>query len=193
MRWGRWLAMAGLISLMVAVIAIWGTLRTYQVLTRRDLVATLETWPSPARPDEFRLVYRPMAGGKSGPAQVYQLFGDQWSVGGDLLVWRGWALLGGMRTWYKVTRIEGRYATAARATAGPKTVYDVNGGSDWLWRLLYQIQAVLPAVEAVYGGAVFMPADPRKQFILYATPSGFLVKPQRRWPKYPLPAPLADG
>lgn len=173
----------------VASLAAWGTLRTYHVLTRRDVVAVVECWPSPTRADEFRLVYRPLVGGRPGPAQIFQLAGDLWSIGGDLLVWRGWAQLAGMRTWYKITRIEGRYATAARANTGPPTAYDVNGGSDWLWRFLYRWQAWLPGVEAVYGGSVFLPPDPQKQFIVYATPTGLLVKPQRRRPRYPLPAP----
>lgn len=159
--------------------AVWGMLQTYQVLRRRDVVATIECWPS-TRAGEFRLVYRPFVQGRPGPAQVYQLYGDQWSMGGDLLIWRAPALLTGARTWYKVTRVEGRYATAARARSHPHAAYDVGGGSDWLWRLLYRCQGWIPGVEAVYGGSVYMPPDPTKQFILYATPSGFLVKPRQR-------------
>ena len=189
----QWLTLV-FVTLVVAVgmaaVAVWGTLRTYRVLTRRDLVAVVECWPSPSRPDEYRLVYRPFVGGKLGPTQVYQLYGDQWSVGGDVLIWRGWAQLLGLKTCYKVTRIEGRYENRQREIAETHLAYDVDGGSDWLWRLLYRAQTWLPGVEAVYGAAVYFPADPRKQFVIYATPSGFLIKPQRRTWKYPLPAPL---
>jgi len=169
----------------LACLALFGALRTYEQLTRREAVATVECWPSPSRPDEYRLVYRPLTGGRPGPAQVFQLYGDAWSLSGNLLVWHGWAQVAGARTWYKVTRLEGRYDDAARAPAGPHLVYDVNGGADVFWRLLYRLQPWLPGVEAVYGGAVFMPADPEKQFIVYAAPTGFLVKPRRRPPKYP--------
>ena len=205
----RWLALV-FVTLVVAVglaaVAVWGTLRTYRVFTRRDLVAVVECWPSPSRPDEYRLVYRPVGhgavssdrshrpfvGGRLGPAQVYQLYGDQWSVGGNVLIWRGWAQLLGLKTCYKVTRIAGRYEDRRREITETHLAYDVDGGSDWLWRLLYRAQAWLPAVEAVYGAAVYCPADPRKQFVIYATPSGFLIKPQRRLPKFPLPAQLAS-
>lgn len=200
----RWLALVSVTlvtAVAVAAVAVWGTLRTYRVLTRRDLVAVVECWPSPSRADEYRLVYRPagrgpastrgshrpVSAGRLGPAQVYQLYGDQWSVGGDVLIWRGWAQLLGLKTCYKVTRIEGRYENSQREIAETHLVYDVDGGSDWLWRFLYRAQAWLPGVEAVYGSAVYLPADPHKQFVVYATPSGFLIKPQRRAWKYPSP------
>ncbi|MBI4226736.1 MAG: hypothetical protein HY600_00515 [Candidatus Omnitrophica bacterium] len=169
----------------VACFALFGTLRTYQMLTRREVVATVECWPSPTRPDEYRLVYRPLVRGRPGPAQVFQLYGEAWSLSGHLLIWRGWASVAGAKTWYKITRLEGRYDDAARAQAAPRLVYDVNGGPDAFWRLLYRLQPWLPGVEAVYGDSVFMPVDPRKQFVVYAAPSGLFVKPQRRPPKYP--------
>lgn len=183
----RWMAIVAIAALVVAGLAVWGALRTYQVLTRRDAIAVLECWPSPRRADEFRLVYRPLAGGRPSAAQVYQLYGDQWSVGGHLLIWHGWAQLGGARTWYKISRVEGRYQAAARANAGPHLAYDVAGGADWLWRVLERWQTWLPGVEAVYGGSVYLAPDPAKQYVLYVTPAGFLVKPQRRWPRYPWP------
>ncbi|OGX38280.1 MAG: hypothetical protein A3C53_01700 [Omnitrophica WOR_2 bacterium RIFCSPHIGHO2_02_FULL_68_15] len=169
----------------LACLGLFGALRTYEQLTRREPVALVECWPSPTRPDEYRLVYRPLAKGRPGPAQVFQLYGDAWSVSGNLLIWHGWAQWVGARTWYKITRLEGRYDDAARAQVGRHLVYDVNGGTDGFWRLLYALQPWLPGVEAVYGGAVFMPADPTKQFTIYASPSGLLVKPRRRPPKYP--------
>lgn len=169
----------------LACLALFGALRTYQQLTRRDAVATIECWPSPTRPDEYRLVYRSFARGRRGPAQVFQLYGDEWMLSGNLLIWHGWAQVAGARTWYKITRLEGRSSDAARARAAQRLVYDVNGGPDWCWRLLYALQPWLPGVEAVYGGAVFMPADPEKQFIVYASSTGLLVKPRRRPQKYP--------
>ena len=169
------------IALVICALAIWQTLRTYQVLTHRDVVATIECIPSPARADEFRLVYRPMIRGRSGPAQVFQLYGDEWSIGGDLLIWKGWALLAGQKTWYKVTRVEGRGKTHNYL------VYDVDGGRDWLWKALYQLPDWIPGVETVYGGSVYMAPDPRKRYIVYVTPTGFMVKAHRRFPKYPLP------
>lgn len=164
----------------VACVALFGTLRTYQMLTRREPVATIECWPSNTRPDEYRLVYRPLAKGKPGPAQVFQLYGDSWSLSSNLLIWRGWASVAGAKTWYKITRLEGRHDQTAKARAAPRLIYDVNGGPDAFWRLLYSLQPWLPGVEAVYGGSVYMPADPEKTFVVYASPTGLFVKPQRR-------------
>lgn len=179
--WGILALIYGAVS--IACVALFGTLRTYQMLTRREPVATIECWPSTARPDEYRLAYRPLARGKpglAGGAQVFQLYGDSWSLSGNLLIWRGWASVAGAKTWYKITRLEGRYEDAAKARTAPRVVYDVNGGPDAFWRLLYHLQPWLPGVEAVYGGSVYMPADPAKTFVVYASPTGLLVKPQRR-------------
>ena len=178
------------LAVSVAVVAVLGALRSYRILAHRDTVALVECWPSPSRADEYRLVYRPLAGGRPGLAQVYQLYGDEWTIGGSILVWTGWAQMAGLKACYKITRIEGRYRDAARTATGTPLVYDVNGGPDWLWTFLYRAQAWIPGVEAVYGGSVHMPADPTKQFVVYATPTGLMVKPQRRWPKYPVPSQL---
>lgn len=183
-----------LVALALCALAIWQTLRTYHVLTRRDVVAMVECIPSPSVPDEFRLVYRTMNRGKPGPAQVFQLYGNEWSVGGELLIWKGWALLAGQKTWYKVSRIEGRAQSPGRDGTWPYLVYDVGGGRDWLWKMLYRFQDWIPGVETVYGSSVYMPAEAKKIFVVYATPSGFLAKAHRRLPKYPLPpTPLSSS
>ena len=59
----------------------------------------------------------------------------------------------------------------------PRSAYDLNGGTDFLWRWLYRYGRWIPFVEAVYGNAAYTMAQPGAQWGIYVTLSGYLVKP----------------
>jgi hypothetical protein len=67
--------------------------------------------------------------------------------------------------------------TAADELKRPRSAYDLNGGTDFLWRWLYRFGGRLPLVEAVYGNAAYTFAEPGTQWGVYVTLSGYLVKP----------------
>ncbi len=171
------------IFICLATLALLGLLfglRSYRVFTQETLVARVLCEPTPkGSPYAFFLSVTWINGASPGKPQRFGLHGDQWSLGGDILKWHPWLNLFGIRNCHKVTRLSGRYWKAQDEEKKPRSAYDLNGGTDWVWRLLYRVGAYLPLVEGVYGNAAYQEARPGAAFGLYVTPSGYLVKPHK--------------
>ncbi|MBI1953955.1 MAG: hypothetical protein HYS41_07535 [Candidatus Omnitrophica bacterium] len=162
----------------LALLGLLFGLRSYRVFTEETLVAAVrcETAPKSSAQDYF-LEITWVRDGAPGQTERFPMRGEQWAIGGDILKWHPWLNLFGIRNCHKVTRLAGRYLKAEDEAKKPRSVYDLHGGTDWIWRLLYRIGAYLPLVEAVYGNAAYQEARPGVAFGLYVTPSGYLVKP----------------
>ena len=166
-------------SLGVAVVAIGigtlglaGGLRTYQVFTRETLIARVHC-TALTEPRRFLLRYQPV----HGAPQEYALRGDQWAIDGEVLKWHPRLMLLGVQTLQKPTRISGRYTDVRDQTAHRPTAHELNGGVDWTWRMLHVLGRYWPGVEAVYGSSAYVPVDPSTRYGVYATPTGYLIKP----------------
>ena len=133
-------------------------------------------------PLEFVVKYTPVFRGAKGSTEQFQMVGDQWSIGGDVLKWHPWVNLLGLKNAHKLTRLSSRYLKAEAEMRQPRSAYDLNGGSDSLWRCLHRFGAWLPFVEAVYGNTAYAFARPGSQWGVYVTLSGYLIKPLRAPP-----------
>jgi len=155
-------------------------LRSYQVFTREELVAVVRC-QAPARgsADEFLLEFTPAIRNGQGDPRRFPMRGDQWAVGGEILKWHPWLNWLGFRSCHKLTRINSRYLKVESEIRSPRSAYELNGGTDRLWRLLYRVGRFIPFVEAVYGNATYVMAQPGTQWGVYVTLSGYLVKPLR--------------
>jgi hypothetical protein len=142
-------------------------------------------------PGKLRVYYVPLDGdGRRGATESYDVSGDQWTVGGDLVRFR--PLLGhlGVDTVYQVTRVEGRWLKAEDANNHKATAFDrpaagrsaagagerAATGSGWL--ALYQHGTRGPLgwlVQGVNGGAVSQLPDRRALFHLFVTSDGFIL------------------
>lgn len=105
--------------------------------------------------------------------------GDQWTIGGEFLKWHPGLNLLGFKSCHKLTRLSSRYLRVEDEIRGLRSAYDLNGGTDLLWRILYRLGNRLPLVEAVYGNAAYVMLQPGSRWGLYVTLSGYLVKPLR--------------
>ena len=164
--------LCGAVALASGALAV--ALRTYATLSAEAPVAVITCEPLPGTPPHFRLHYTPQA--PPGPAQTFELAGDQWMVSGDVLKWHPWLTVVGFRPVHKPTRVSGRFSQAAQERAQPPTLHDLNGGTDAFWAWLHRHGRALPFVEAVYGNGVFTFADPGRTYTVYVTITGYLVK-----------------
>ncbi len=144
-------------------------LRSYQVFTREELVAVVRCEAAPAG-SGYPFVL-------SIAQQSLPLQGDQWAIGGDFLKWYPWVNWIGIKNCHKLTRLSSRYLKAEEELNRPRTAYDLNGGTDLLWRCLYRVGQWIPFVEAVYGNSAYTFATPGASWGVYVTLSGYLVKP----------------
>ncbi len=158
----------------LAALALAAGLRIYQVFTQETLVAQVHCVPT-TQADRFHLYYRPV----QGPPGEYLLDGDQWALDGEILKWDARLMLVGFQTLQKPTRISGRYADVARHIAHRPSAFALNGGVDVTWRLLQAAGRYWPGVEAVYGSSAYVTVEPGVLCGVYATPFGYLIKPER--------------
>ena len=153
-------------------------LRSYRAFTQEELVAVVRCEMAPkGAPYGFLLYYAPVTRGMVGTVQRFTMYGDQWVIGGDILKWHPWINLIGFKNCHKLTRLNSRYLKAVAEIRLPKSAYDLNGGTDPLWRWLYRFGSWIPFVEAVYGNAAYIMVQPSTRWGVYVTLSGYLIKP----------------
>ena len=167
-----------LVLVAAAVFGLWSSLRSYHVFAHEELAAVVwcEAGPEGSGHD-FLLEVTPVSKGTPGRTEQFLMKGDQWMIGGAILKWRPWLAYLGARSCHKLTRLNSRYSSIEAERSEPRTVYDLNGGSGFLWCWAYRTGIRLPFVDAVYGNAVYLPARPRAQWSVYVTHSGYFVRP----------------
>lgn len=156
-------------------------LRSYHVFTEEDLVGIVRCEPAgKGSPGGFVLEFTPVHGKSRAAGRRFPMAGDQWTIGGEFLKWHPWLNWLGFKSCFKLTRLSSRHLKAEDELRGPRAVYDLNGGTDLLWRVLYRVGNWIPLVEAVYGNAAHVMAQPGTRWGVYVTLSGFLIKPLSR-------------
>jgi hypothetical protein len=131
------------------------------------------------RPTRLRVYYVPIErDGRRGATETYDLDGDEWTVGGDVLRFRPLLVHLGVDTVYQVTRVEGRWLKASDANAHPATAND-RGATGRGWLALYRDGTRGPLgwlIAGAHGQAVSQLPDRRALYDLYVTPNGFVVE-----------------
>ena len=162
---------------LVAACGFFLALRSFQVFTQEELVATVRCEAAPRDSSyRFLLEYTPVMKGIPGGSQKFSMGGDQWSIGGEILKWHPWVNLLGLKNCHRITRLSSRYITAEAELHQPRSAYDLNGGTARVWLFLYRWGRWLPLVEAVYGNAAYTLAQSGSRWGVYVTLSGYLVK-----------------
>jgi hypothetical protein len=161
----------------VAAGALLLTLRGYHAFTKRTHVAEVQCIE--LAPSRLRVYYVPIdPDGARGATETYDLDGDEWTVGGDVLRFRPYLTILGVSTLYKVTRVEGRWSRAGDANAHKATAFDIGGGESSSWLALYRDGTRGPlkyVVAGAHGGAVSQLPDRRAVYDLYVTDDGYIV------------------
>ncbi len=159
-----------------ASLGLWMALASFGDVGHKTQVAEIQCIE--LGPGKLRVFYVPVdKEGRRGATETYDVAGDQWTVGGDLVRFR--SLLGhlGVDTVYQVTRVEGRWLRADDANGHKVTAFDRGStGSGWL--ALYQHGTRGPLgwlVQGVNGGAVSQMPDRRALYNLYVSNDGFVV------------------
>lgn len=170
----------------------WLWARSFRAFTEQRLVAVVRCErPAAGSPHSFLLKVRWVEGEGAGDWQSFPMQGDQWMIGGDLLKWHPLLSRLGLKNRHKLTRLNSRYWDAPDERSRPRSVYELNGGTDPLWRWLYQAGEWIPGVETVYGNAAYTPAIAGATWGVYVGLTGYLIK---RLPPAPSPpAQRPDG
>jgi len=161
----------------IAAFGLMLALATYQSFTKKRHVAELQAIE--LAPQKLRVYLVPIEFDSTPAAtETYDLDGDEWTVGGDILRFKPFWTLMGLETVFKITRVEGRWLKADDANAHKGTAFDRGGGTGPGWLQLYKNGTTGPfrwMVAGAHGQAVSQLPDRRTVYDLYVTPNGFIV------------------
>lgn len=149
-------------------------LRSYHVYTLEKPVAKIKISPT-LQPQTMKINLIQL--NNENLPKVFLIKGDQWLLEGDILKWDNWLNFLGLQTRYRFTRIRGRYLSTEDEMQKEKTVYSlVEDENNPFWNYLYHYGQKLPLVSTVYGNAVFQYGDKKREFLVFVTLSGFIVR-----------------
>lgn len=171
------------ISLSLAVSAVGAfvfllaaSIYSFHVLTDETLIAEIEF---DRAGDQHFIAY--LRTGDFCSEQALPIYGDQWRIDAQFLKWHYWASLLGLKSHYRLERIEGRYIevaeqnsrpTLSHALARPSAI-DIGGLSDRLGRLNF-------LADASYGSSTYHDVDPGLVYLVYKSPTAVFTRSRER-------------
>ncbi len=172
--------LGGLVILLVLIIVflLLALNRIYISFTAHELVATVECRPAFGYgPDAFELILTPIVKGEPQEEQSFILKGEKWSVGGDILEWQSYMNLLGLRSMYRLTRVQGGYIHAEdEMTRDITAYYLVEDEESEFWMTLYDIAVKIPFIKSAHQNFVSTYPYFGDTFQIYVTPSGFTLE-----------------
>jgi hypothetical protein len=169
-------ASALFLALGFAALSLAAMLSTWRAFTKKTHVAEVQAIE--LSPRKIRIYLVPIASDESrGATEIYDVDGDEWQVGGDVLRFRPSLTALGVTTVYRLTRVEGHWSTAADANAHTGTAFDREKPSA-SWMRLYRDADKAPLkwlVAGAHGQSVSQLPDRRAVFDVYVTPNGYVL------------------
>lgn len=114
-----------------------------------------------------------------GDSKQYELRGDQWQIDARIVKWNGMIARWGVKPAYRLDRIGGRYFDLEKETRDARTAHAIVAspmGLD-LWLILNKNTRWLPAVDAIYGSATYLPMKDDASFKVTLSNTGLVARP----------------
>jgi hypothetical protein len=164
------------IAVGVSALSLVVMLQGWRAFTHKTHVAELQCIE--LGPHKLRVYLVPIDGdGARGATEIYDLDGDEWQVGGDILRFRSFMTALGVQPVFRLSRVEGRWNSAADANAHRATAFD-RAPPSTAWLGLYRGADKAPMrwiVDGAHGQAVSQLPDRRAVYDIYVTPNGYIV------------------
>lgn len=173
-----------LVNLMAgAFLGIW--LQTYKAFTSKTLVAEISL---SEQKHEGEIPYtdvtlKQVQGGVGqtiiySDPQSYKVYGNEVRIGGQVIKFQDVLTLIGVKTVYKVTRLEGSFLDATQELNSPRSVYDLNGGVDPVYVFLQNNEDTFKfVIETTMGDYPGKNVQGSAQtYGLFVTEEGFLLE-----------------
>lgn len=150
-------------------------LSSYRVFKARELVAIVQC-EKVSQTGESVLNVELFPKTSKAQTRTFIFNADEWVIEGRIIQWRSFLGLFGVRSYYQIERLSGRYLNIEKEKKSPRLVYALYDKADNFWYFLYKNQRFIPFVEAAYGNSAFIRYEPGKIFYVYVTHSGFMIK-----------------
>jgi hypothetical protein len=143
----------------------------YQALTHEILAATITITPTSEQKFIARVVY------PDGYSESYSLRGDEVMLEANILKWKPWSTILGLKTAYRLDRIRGRFKDISQEQAYSPTVYQIFPADESdiaEWRNDFRHLAFLVDVE--HGSASYVDATESQVYQLFVTTDSLLLR-----------------
>jgi hypothetical protein len=159
-----------------AALSLLAMLSSWRAFTKKTHVAEVQCIE--LAPHKLRVYLVPIEhDGVRGATEIYDVDGDQWQMGGDVLRFKPFLTTLGVDTVFRLTRVEGRWNSAADANSHKGTAFDRVPPSS-TWTRLYRDVDKAPLrwlAAGAHGQSVAQLPDRRAVFDLYVTPNGYVL------------------
>jgi hypothetical protein len=159
-----------------ATLSLLAMLQSWRTFTKKTHVAEVQCIE--LQPHQLRVYLVPIEGdGTRGATEIYDVEGDQWEVGGDVLRFKPFVTALGVDPVFRLTRVEGRWTAAADANSHKGSAHDRMPPSG-AWATLYRGTDRAPLrwlIAGAHGGYVSQLPDRRAVFDVYVTPNGYVI------------------
>ncbi|MFH0838839.1 MAG: hypothetical protein V1893_01460 [Candidatus Omnitrophota bacterium] len=152
--------------------------KSFHEFNKEELVARVCCERTQAAGYDFGLVYTPVIKGKENPAIIFPMKGKEWMLSGDIVKWKPYLTLIGARTYYRITRLSGRYPSSGATVEENGSAYSL-GDEVLMSVFLRKVLRMLPFVDATYGNAAYTGCEIDKDFNIYVGVSGFIIREKR--------------
>ena len=164
--------------LIVIVLLMLSVIQFYTAFTSHQLVAIVECYPTREFGDGFfELVLTRVEDGKQQEPESFIIRGEDWSLGGNILEWPSFLNALGLKSMYRLTRLQGRFEKAEEEMTGSITAYAlVDDEKSEFWETLYDIAVKTPLIKSAHQN--FVAAHPffGDYFEIYVTTTGYTLE-----------------
>lgn len=165
-----------LIAVGLVTLSLLAMLQGWRAFTKKTQVAELQCIE--LAPHKLRVYLVPIdSDGARAATEVYDVEGDQWQVGGDILRFKSFVTAFGVQPVFRLSRVEGRWNSAPDANAHKATAFD-RAPPSTAWLGLYRGADRAPArwlVDGAHGQYVSQLPDRRSIYDIFITPNGYIV------------------
>ncbi len=160
-----------LLSSAAAVAGLGSGMQGYRQLSDEQTVLLIETVPI-SNQRFSALVTWP-----DGEQKAFYLYGDQLYIDAQILKWKSAANLVGMKTYYELDRIGGRYLHIADEQEKPRSFFSLKTKKTIdIYALVEENQWLNPLVDTSYGSATFLDINEPGFWELRVSTSGLLIR-----------------
>ena len=149
------------------------TAKGYQALTHESHIADLIIEKYEGK--QFKAILN----FKNGNSQQFDLAGDEIMIESNILKWKPWSNILGLRTAYRLDRIRGRYRDIQVEKLSSPTLFSLRDESQKDisdWRKEYHQLSFLVDVE--HGSASYVAADKSQTYQLMVSNDGLILRPE---------------
>jgi len=113
-----------------------------------------------------------------GESRRFAVYGDQWQIDSRIIKWKNLLNLVGLKTGYRLDRLNGRYLSLVDERNKPRSVHELSSSLTPVdfWKTLKFIN-MEAFVDARYGSSTYLPMVEGGQYQINMTNTGLIARP----------------